>query len=286
MLDELVQQSPEWREFRRSHIGSSDAPIIMGASPWCTPYKLWRRKLGIDEEVEATPRMRRGIEMENEARIHFEIISNLHVSPRVIVSHDHPWMMASLDGITDDGKDAVEIKCPGQKDHELAKDGKIPDKYYPQLQHQIAVAELDHIFYFSFDGQNGVEIKVYRNDKYIYDMVSKEQEFYNNLIDMISPDLSDKDYVCKAGGRWSETATKWADVKKKIQELEKWEQELRSGLISMCEGQNSVGDGVRASYISKKGSVDWERIIEDLGLDIDLEKYRKKRVEYWNLSRI
>ena len=44
-MKELVQQSEEWLEFRRSRIGASDAPIIMGVSPWKTHYKLWVEKI-------------------------------------------------------------------------------------------------------------------------------------------------------------------------------------------------------------------------------------------------
>ncbi len=281
-MTDLEQGTPEWLEFRKSRIGASDAPIIMGASPWSTPYKLWRRKVGIDPEVEQTPRMTRGIFMENEARIHFCLISGIEVYPKVAISKDKPWMIASLDGISYDGKTAVEIKCPGQADHDLARQGIVPTKYVPQLQHQMAVAELDYIFYFSFDGKEGSEIKVYRNDTYIYDMISKEQEFYNNMIDMVSPALSERDYVTRWEPEWVEVANEWASVKKKIQDLQEREKSLKDDLINMCEGHNSVGAGVKLCHVSRKGNVDIEKIIEDLA--IDKEKYRKKNIEYWVLS--
>lgn len=281
-MTELEQGTPEWLEFRRARIGASDAPIIMGASPWSTPYKLWRRKLGIDPEIEQTSRMTRGIFLENEARIHFALISGIEVYPKVSISKDKPWMIASLDGLSYDGKTAVEIKCPGQADHDLASHGIVPCKYVPQLQHQMAVAELDYMFYFSFDGTKGKEIKVYRNEPYIYEMISKEQEFYNNMIDMVSPSLTERDYVNRWEPEWVETANEWGAVKKKIQSLQEREKSLKDELVAMCDGQNSVGAGVKLSHVSRRGNLDIDKIVDDLS--IDKEKYRKKNIEYWLLS--
>ena len=47
------QGSPEWHDFRRSHIGSSDAPIIAGESPYQSPLDLYVRKLGQEDEPDA-----------------------------------------------------------------------------------------------------------------------------------------------------------------------------------------------------------------------------------------
>ena len=41
-----IQGTSEWLENRKNHIGASDAPVVMGVSPWDTPYKLWENKLG------------------------------------------------------------------------------------------------------------------------------------------------------------------------------------------------------------------------------------------------
>ena len=62
----------EWLEWRREGIGASDAPVIMGVSPWTTPLQLWENKLlGKSGQLE-TSSMRRGKDMEKEARRHFE----------------------------------------------------------------------------------------------------------------------------------------------------------------------------------------------------------------------
>lgn len=42
----LLQNTQEWEKFRLQKIGASDAPIIMGVSPWKTPFQLWLEKTG------------------------------------------------------------------------------------------------------------------------------------------------------------------------------------------------------------------------------------------------
>jgi hypothetical protein len=37
----LVQSSAEWHEHRRKHRNASETPIVLGVSPWRTPYQLW-----------------------------------------------------------------------------------------------------------------------------------------------------------------------------------------------------------------------------------------------------
>jgi len=108
--------------------------------------------------------MREGLRLEPIARELFAIQNGIEMFPRVVVND---WAMASLDGMSECGKYIVEIKCPGEKDHLLALQGKIPEHYYPQLQHQLYVTGLQSIFYYSFDGTDGVTIVVKRDDAYI-----------------------------------------------------------------------------------------------------------------------
>ena len=43
----LVQGSAEWHEHRRKYRNASETPVVLGVSPWQTPYQLWQHKLGL-----------------------------------------------------------------------------------------------------------------------------------------------------------------------------------------------------------------------------------------------
>ena len=55
----------EWLKERALGIGSSEVGTILGVNPYDTPYKLWRRKLGIDPPVEQNDAMRWGHYLED-----------------------------------------------------------------------------------------------------------------------------------------------------------------------------------------------------------------------------
>lgn len=277
----MKQQTKEWYEFRKNKIGASDAPVIMMKSPWKSPYQLWLEKMGCCEESFPTHAMLRGLELENKARESFEKEIGRLVFPKVLVNPEYEWQMASLDGISEDNKIAVEIKCPKGEDHLLALNGKIPEKYYPQLQHQIKVAHLDFIYYYSFDGENGTIVKVARNEKFINEMMEKEKEFWNCMVTFSPPELCDKDYIKKDDSQWNQLTSELKYVKSKISQFEEMESILKNKLISLCDGKNSEGNGIRVMKSIRKGNIDYSQINELK--EIDLNLYRKPNIEYWKI---
>lgn len=177
----LIQGSKDWLEFRLNKITATDACAIMGVSPWKSAEQVLFEKTSPSEEKKPNEYMQRGLDLEDIARDLFIIKSDIYVYPAVIVSKTHPWMMSSMDGVSPCYNFAVEIKTPGKRDHTIALKGEVPEKYYPQLQHQMECCELDKIYYFSFDGFDGVIVVVGRNQKYIDFMIQEEDRFFERL---------------------------------------------------------------------------------------------------------
>jgi len=191
----LEQGSQEWLDFRKTRIGASDATIIMGDSPWSTAYQLWEQKTGLREPTPANPWMQRGIDLEPIARECYIRESGNVVTPLVMGHHKHRWMIASLDGITEDLQHIVEIKCSGEKDHALAKSGIVPPKYYAQLQHQLEVSRCDVVDYFSYRSDDDfVIIQVQRDEEYILTMLEAEKAFWDKVQNFIEPEKVARDH--------------------------------------------------------------------------------------------
>lgn len=178
---DLQQGTDAWLQYRKSKICASDAPIIMSLSPWRTREQLLQEKIGVIEPQSINSSMQRGMILEPKARSCAEEMLNTLFIPEVLQSIENPWMCASYDGICIDNKLILEIKCTNKKNHELAKNGKIPDYYYPQVQHQIAVCDLDQCHYFSFDGSSGVVVVVDRDEDFIKSMIDMEWKFYQEM---------------------------------------------------------------------------------------------------------
>lgn len=276
------QNTQAWLDFRKDRIGASDASIIMQANPWCTPYALWLNKMGLSEPRELSAAMQRGHDLEQKARDFFEKESRIPIYPKVVLHPVLDWMMASLDGMSADGQTIVEIKCPGSADHSLAKKGEVPAKYIPQLQHQMAVCQVNHMHYLSFDGTEGVILPVERDDSYIMKLVEAEMAFWDCMNTFRAPELCDRDYVQREDDIWIETAMEWGEIRNQIQVLQAREDELRSLLTDMSGGKNCSGGGIRVSRIVRKGNIDYSAIPEIK--NVYLESYRKPNTSFVKIT--
>ena len=278
----IQQNTPEWLEMRKSKVGASDAPIILGVSPWKTPFQLWEEKLGLSAPPQMNNAMRRGHELEPIARQAYIDHTGNYVEPSVEFHQEHKWMMASLDGVTPDKSIAVEIKCPGKVDHALAAQGEIPQKYFAQLQHQLAVLNLNNLHYFSYkDGEYHL-IDVPRDEKYIKKMIEKEQKFWDCLQNFDPPALIEKDFFVREDKEWSTLALEWNNNNQILKEAKEKEKILRESLIQLSKNKNTRGCGIRVQKIIRNGAIDYGSIPEIQG--VHLEKYRKPSTVSWRFD--
>jgi putative phage-type endonuclease len=282
----IKQNTPEWLALRKNYIGASDSPKIMGVSPYGTAYDLWQEKLGLVADKETSWAMQRGHNLEEPARLAFEGMTGLLTAAEVKFHPKINYMMASIDGIDVEEKAIVEIKCPNKVDHAIATAGEVPEKYFPQLQHQLEVCELEMAYYFSFDGKTGVIVKVFRDDKYIQKLLQKEKDFWECVQEMKAPQMVEgKDYVKRTEEEWMTLAVRMKEINaelKKSEVLEKEKEDIKRKLIQMAGSQNAVGGGIILSQVVKQGTIDYKSIPELQ--NIDLEKYRKKPIMYWRLG--
>jgi putative phage-type endonuclease len=284
----MKQGTQEWLDMRKNYIGASDAPILMGVSPFKrsdglkkTPYVLWMEKLDLLPADKDNPAMKYGREMEESARQAYEEMVGDYVAPKICFHKEINYLMASLDGLSLDGTLAVEIKNANSLDHHLAKTKKVPDKYYPQVQQQMACADLEWMQYFSYHKGEGVVVDVLRDEDYLEELYAKEKEFWDCVKNFKAPALTSNDYHEK-DDKWYAQALKLLEVKQKRKELEAAEEEMEGMLREMSEGKNSFFKDVRYTSSLRKGNIDYKKIPELKG--IDLEGYRKSSSYTWTIS--
>jgi putative phage-type endonuclease len=278
----LEQGTQEWHDFRRNHIGSSDAPVIMNCSPWKKKETLWKEKVSGETSGHVSDRMRRGTDLEKDARLWFNQ-SHDYVEPAVYVHESHDWMAASFDGISHNGKLAVEIKCPGKEDHALAIKGMVPMKYVPQLQHQMAVASLNEMYYVSYQvDEQPICFKVKRDQDYIDKLIKAELEFWNSIQTLTAPDDGYQDMT--EDFAWSIAQEDYMMAYNEYQLAEKKKDEAKDRLIELAQGKPTKGSMLKLSKVVSKGRINYNAIPELKA--IDLEKYRSPETETFRIDRI
>lgn len=191
MKIELDQQTNEWRAWRGKGIGASEAAAIMHASPFKTPFQLWLEKTGRVQPKAPTRAMAHGNASEPRAREQFIKEQGIEIAPACFEYDDEPLIRASLDGWNEAERLVVEIKSPttDDRDHRKAKEGSVPEYYWIQMQHQMAVADAKHGIYYSwFDGE-GIAIPVKRAEDYWFDeLLPAEQEFLRRVRENVWPE--------------------------------------------------------------------------------------------------
>lgn len=154
----LQQGSSEWLAHRRTVRNASDAPAMMGASPYVSRADLVRqRATGIEREIDAPTQARfdRGHEVEPALRALAEKIIGEDLYPVTGVADDG-YMGASFDGVTL-GEDIIfEAKQHNTEKRACMYRGEIPPADYWQVVQQFAVcASATQCLYLCGDGTEG-----------------------------------------------------------------------------------------------------------------------------------
>jgi putative phage-type endonuclease len=231
----LVQGSAEWHEHRRKHRNASETPVVLGVSPWQTPYQLWQIKLGL-VEPEVTPAMLRGTELEPAARAAYERRTGLVVQPLVMVDGEYS---ASLDGLTLAGDRLVEVKCPLKgRDSTLWKaihtDRRLPEHYQWQVQHQLMVTKADIADVYVFDGAEGIIFPVAPDESAWPRIHAAWDAFAQYVSENQAPPLSDRDTRVRDDPEWLSAAAAYLEVRAAYDELSAKVDSAKAKLVGLA----------------------------------------------------
>lgn len=152
----ITQQTQAWHDYRREHFNASDAPAMMGVSPYKSRAELLRElATGITEEVDARKQalFDSGHRAEDLARPLAEQIVGDMLYPIVGCSGR---LGASFDGLTMDGRIALEHKRLNSSIREALADPEatgadLPMHYQVQMEHQCIVSECDRVLFLASD---------------------------------------------------------------------------------------------------------------------------------------
>jgi putative phage-type endonuclease len=268
----LVQGSPEWHAHRAKYRNASETPVVLGLSPWTTPYQLWQMKTGRAPQPDVTAAMAHGTATEPLARDAYERLTGHVMQPLVMVDGDYS---ASLDGITLDGRLVLEVKAPKSKDSKIlseARAGRIPIDIYWQVQHQLLVSRADLAHLFVFDGADGILLEQ-KPEPEVWDTI---REDWNGFMEFIAldrpPPLTEKDTVIRTDELWQAAAEAFLALRAEAEAAATRLDEAKARLIGLATHVSEKGFGVNVSRFWKIGGVDYKKVPELTG--VDLEKYR------------
>ena len=188
----IEQGSPEWFAMRAGKVTASKVSDVMSAIT-TAGYKNYladlvvERLTGNKTESFTNAAMQWGVDQEPIARAEYEVKTGNFVDQIAFV--DHPTIAnfgCSPDGLVgDDG--LIEIKCPNTATHiDYVMQDKVPTKYIPQIQCQLAVTGRKWCDFVSFDPRlpDGLQIlivRLERDNKYIEKLEARVVKFLDEV---------------------------------------------------------------------------------------------------------
>lgn len=178
----------EQRTQRLSGIGGSDAAVVCGLSPFKTAYQLYLEKRGeAPEDTEESLAMKFGSLLEEPIVEHYCDVTGRDVRRQPLTFHDeHPFMLANIDRqILKDarGPGILEVKTTNDwTGRAIHGADDIPDHYYLQAQHYLAVYDYAWAsFAILIGGSRFVWFDVERNDEVIAELIAQEAQFWQRV---------------------------------------------------------------------------------------------------------
>ena len=195
----MEQRTEEWFAARLGKVTASRvadvlAKIKSGESASRKNYKMElvvQRLTGKQGESFTNAAMEWGTEQEPFARMAYEAHTGTFVKEEGFV--DHPTIEGfgcSPDGIVGEG--LIEIKCPNTANHiETVLENKVPSKYIPQMQCQMACTGAKWCDFVSFDPRVPEDLQLFvvrveRDQEYIDAMEVEVKQFLSEVLDLFN----------------------------------------------------------------------------------------------------
>lgn len=306
----LDQRTDAWKAWRNQGITATDSTVILGASPYKTPWRLWAEKVGkiLPPDLSKNPNVQRGVALEDEARLLFQNKHLTCVMPACAECDVDSIFRASFDGLTP-LNEPVEFKCPGEKVlMEVRTEGlkaKTVQMYSVQVQHQMLVSGSNRGWLVFYDSTTKelIEFEIQRDETIIKRLLAEGRKFYECVTKKIEPPKDPlRDAFLPAEGeermRWIAAARDFAQADREIEALQARinqltvsRDEAKEKLIGMM-GNNALADfaGVSLTRSAVKGRVDYAKLLEKVvgrePTEEEIESVRSKPTERWYVKRV
>ncbi len=189
----------EWKKFRSSGVGASDAAVVLGISPWQSPLSLYYQKRGEIPDQFENKQMSMGKKLEAVVVEMYAEETGRAVYPNRDIYRliEKPHILATPDALTDEngGVEAKTAVYAGAKKW----DDEVPIYYQAQAQHQMLVMGWDWVDFPVL--KSGVEFEIHRvlrDEKVIRDIEAAVDRFWEQVQKGIAPEADGHEVTSKA----------------------------------------------------------------------------------------
>lgn len=174
----------QWLKLRKSGIGGSEAGKILGYSKYGSPLSVYTDKRTDEIEQIDNKHIHFGNRMEPVIRDWLnEDGYNATEYPFMMRSSEYPFMTANIDGLAEKNGElyGLEIKTAADSMLEKWQGDEIPDEYYCQVQHYMAVTGLNGFYIACLVSKELIVKEVPRSQEFIDMLITQEKTFWEEF---------------------------------------------------------------------------------------------------------
>lgn len=236
----------EWLSIRRKGIGGSDMAAVLGVSKYGNALTVWEDKRGEREPVEENEFMYWGNVLEEVVAQEFSKRTGWKVRNNnyTLQSIEYPYLLANIDRDIVGVDAGLECKTASAYKESEWEGDKVPDNYYVQCQHYMAVTGKASWWIACLVGGNRFFYKeIPRDEDLIKTIIEEGKAFWQMVIDGTKPAVDGSDESSNALKRWypaanDRTIELGESAKYYISEYQKAKEEEAAATARKKEAQN------------------------------------------------
>lgn len=284
----MEQRTPEWFAARKGRLTGSMVGSALGLAPYMSQEDCLRALVrdmhNMPSEFEGNIATDYGTANEDLARSAYELETGNTVVEAGFVPFED-WSGVSPDGYVGD-QGLIEIKCPfGKRKDEAPEFKSIEDQphYYAQVQWQMFVTDRGWCDFWQWSAHGHKLERVKLDQDWINENLQKLKAFWWKAKDQDPKEFKGPKRVVIDTPEAVRLVAEYDELKDAIDNAEKRKKDIIERLAHLAKGKNADVAGRSLTLVKRKGSISYAKAISELLPDADLEKWRGKDSESWQL---
>lgn len=260
----------EWLKIRKLGLGGSDMSAVLGVNNWRSPLDVWLDKTSDTVEEKESEPMYWGTILEDIVAKEFAKRTGWKVRNNnfTLQSEEYPYLLANIDREIVGLDAGLECKTANAFKKEEWQGDSVPDSYYIQCQHYMAVTGKSSWWIACLVGGNNFFYKeVPRNDEVIQAIIDTGREFWR-LVETKTMPAPDDSKACsealkklykhsngkaiELSAQYNNVIVDYLELKEQLADLESKKRGIEN-LLKDALGENEKGS-CGEHYVSWKSS--------------------------------
>lgn len=307
-LVDINQGTALWKAWRKSKLTGSNAPAMMGESPYTKREDLlttWTTGYSKPVGAKVQARFDKGHRAEENARpIVAELMAAVEKTPITLEAQccemeesDFPEgtpaatleilkdkLACSLDGMTEDGSIIFEHKLWNKKLAQAIDDQQLPQYIVWQLEHNLMVSGAKRCIFVTSDG-TAAQMKALEYHANPLAQAALLEGWVKFLKDAETHEPVEIVDATKLP-EWVSDEEELFSIDNQIANLEQRRGDLRQRLEDIAAGRKMVGKHYQSLTVHNKGTISYKSAVMANSPDWDLEEYRSQPSTTFQLRRV